>query len=113
MTNTRLIRWSDGSYTIKIGHEQFPVSLQTTSNRPTKYIGVTHQSCGIVRTQTAFKGVLNVKPPNISSKTHQWLTEAVKDKYQYSKKTKITVTECDPAERTRIAEKVCWKNLYR
>lgn len=79
-SNTRLVRWSDGSESLQIGSEFLDVSRHAEPHAqgvPLSYLFVPHPREGVLEAECAVRTSLSFKP-SLHSDTHQKIASAIR-----------------------------------
>lgn len=100
-SNSRFVKWSDGSVQLFIGNEAYDVVHEHISANHDNYLFV-NPFRQYIKCETKFQEKLVFKPSSLSSKTHMKMTASITQKHQKNKKIKLVTTEQDPeAEKTQ------------
>lgn len=109
-SNTRLVKWSDGSFSLMIGDELFEANVNDVSKSQFNLLQY-HQAQGCFQTITKFKKSMSFRPHSTSSSTHKKLTRAIAKKHAKIDKTKTLITKEDPDKIRSELEKRVNENL--
>lgn len=109
-SNTRLVKWSDGSFSLMIGDELFEANVNDVSKSQFNLLQY-HQAQGCFQTSTKFKKSMSFRPHSTSSVTHKKLTRAIAKKHAKIDKTKTLITKEDPDKARSELEKRVNENL--
>ncbi|KAI9010133.1 Leo1-like protein-domain-containing protein [Hyaloraphidium curvatum] len=104
-SNARMIRWSDGSWSLLLGDEMFDVVLSTTQEE-FQYLVATHKSEQLLQTQARFKEHMTFRPSGLQSSIHKKLTASIAAKHKKEAKTRLTDVDIDPEKAKEEAEKL-------
>ncbi|KAI5474423.1 RNA polymerase-associated protein LEO1 [Pseudohyphozyma bogoriensis] len=128
-SNSRIVRWSDGSLSLQIGNELFDISasldhsapiapgapnvppLESLSTFPETrghgltYLTAEHRYSQLIEAQASIHGTLTFRPTNLNSETHRRLAANVQRKYEKKIATKMAMTEEDPERKKAEREK--------
>ncbi|CAJ0756880.1 20697_t:CDS:2, partial [Entrophospora sp. SA101] len=85
-TNTKLVKWSDGSKTLHIGKEAYLLNSYEFA-RP-RYIAIAHKQTNVLEFQSRVPGYSSFTPNNLHSLTHKRLTAAIQAEHKKQMKTK-------------------------
>jgi RNA polymerase-associated protein LEO1 len=106
-SNTRIIRWSDGSLSLQLGpssnlfdivsssshvHKPLHPSNPTTSQapaHPTTYIVAHHQEAELLQSEGPITAKLTLVPANLKGDMHQKLAKSVKNRNEKGSRLKI------------------------
>ncbi|KAL7410845.1 Leo1-like protein [Mrakia frigida] len=98
-SNTRLIRWSDGSLSLQLGPPSnlFDISSSSTSSTtshnpnhlPTTYIVAHHQEAELLQSEGPITSKLTLVPANLKGDMHQKLAKSVKGRNEKGSRLKI------------------------
>jgi RNA polymerase-associated protein LEO1 len=105
ISNTRLIKWSDGSMSLQVGSEIFDVSSKSLTMQH-QYLFVRHAVGNVLQAEAKFEAALGFRPVNTSSLTHKKLTATVLAKHQKVNRTKFIGTVVNPEKAKIEMEKV-------
>ena len=109
-SNTRMVKWSDGSYSLMIGDELFEANINDISKSQFTLLQY-HQAQGCFQTVTKFKKNMSFRPHSTSSLTHKKLTRAIAKKHAKTDKTKTLITKEDPDKARNELEKRVNENM--
>lgn len=109
-SNTRLVKWSDGSFSLMIGDELFEANVNDVSKSQFTLLQY-HQTQGCFQTSTKFKKSMSFRPHSTSSSTHKKLTRAIAKKHAKIDKTKTLITKEDPDKARSELEKRVNENI--
>ncbi|KAK7206705.1 Leo1-like protein-domain-containing protein [Myxozyma melibiosi] len=101
-SNARIIRWSNGSYSLKLGGEIF--DIQETPVNDT-YLAVSHNEQEIVQFHNKISKILNMTPSSTTSQTHLRMSNALARGQVKTRYINDIVTIEDPEKVKREAEK--------
>eukprot|EP01097_Dermamoeba_algensis_P011024 TRINITY_DN8389_c0_g1_i1.p1 TRINITY_DN8389_c0_g1~~TRINITY_DN8389_c0_g1_i1.p1 ORF type:complete len:294 (-),score=81.92 TRINITY_DN8389_c0_g1_i1:182-1063(-) len=102
-SNTRIVKWSDGSSHLFLGDEAFEVVPQDI--RP-EYTYLYVALNGPLKSQGQLETRLTFRPTSLRSKAHQKFALASQDKLKAKgRKVKMVVVDLDPEEEKKNAEK--------
>ncbi|KAI8913367.1 Leo1-like protein-domain-containing protein [Gorgonomyces haynaldii] len=106
-SNARLVRWSDGSFSLMVGDELFEVS-QTNIADNQNYLISQHPKEGFFKTQARLNTLMSFRPSSITSLTHKKLTMAIASKHAHAnaKVAKIIATKEDPEKQQAEAARI-------
>ncbi|CAN0412555.1 unnamed protein product, partial [Laminaria digitata] len=77
-TNTRLVKWSDGSIQMLVGDEAFDVVENSIDRRVALFVQQMTQEGSVLQCQGGLSKKISFKPSNVLSKAHRTLTLAVR-----------------------------------
>ncbi|KAK9247734.1 Leo1-like protein-domain-containing protein [Lipomyces tetrasporus] len=101
-SNARIIRWSDGSYSLKLGSEVFDINRKPIGDT---YLAVSHDQQEIVQFHAKVASTMTLVPTSTASLTHMRLSKAIaRGNVKVSNIHDIATTE-DPEKMKRDAEK--------
>ena len=106
-SNTKIIRWSDGSYSLRIGREYF--EMNAIPNTDTKTV-IFHQhnnttSSTLLESVARPSGKFQVRPYDTSSAAHKRYSKAVLARHAKERKIKIAFTADDPEKQKAALER--------
>ncbi|EJS41724.1 leo1p [Saccharomyces arboricola H-6] len=104
-SNTQIVQWSDGSYSLKVGEECTDILINDTSNT---FLTVSHDQQELIQCYEGgeIKKTLMFIPTSTNSKIHQKLSKAVIRKNQRQNKGPGTyIVNMDPEVEKRELEK--------
>lgn len=102
-SNSRVIKWSDGSLSLQVGKEIYDMNLnedvKTASSsepsNPRQYAYLHHEKNEIVMGDTVINGQLNFVPPSLASSVHKKYASTVNDKHFKAAKMKMVDKETE------------------
>ncbi|KAK9369346.1 Leo1-like protein-domain-containing protein [Lipomyces kononenkoae] len=101
-SNARIIRWSDGSLSLKLGSEVFDITKKSIADT---YLAVSHDQQEIVQFHAKLASSMTLVPTSTASLTHMRLSKAIaRGNVKVSNIHDIATTE-DPEKMKREAEK--------
>ncbi|KAI9190759.1 Leo1-like protein-domain-containing protein [Polychytrium aggregatum] len=112
-SNARLIRWSDGTFSMLLGEEMFDVDIKNIENEH-QYLVAKLDDPDILQTQARFGSMMTLKPTSMGASTHRKLTMAVANKHKKEGRIKFSTAGVAPtllieqqeqAEALRIKER--------
>ncbi|KAH8832439.1 RNA polymerase II-associated protein [Flagelloscypha sp. PMI_526] len=118
-SNSRIIRWSDGSVSLRLGKELYDISQNidtsggvskssfgSTPSGPVtaggkaqglSYLVAQHKRSQLLQAETLVTGTMSLRPADMNSEAHQLLVQSVGQKNRRTKNTLITaLPEKDP-----------------
>ncbi|KAG8926570.1 hypothetical protein FRC02_008795 [Tulasnella sp. 418] len=122
-SNSRIIRWSDGSMSLQLGKEIFDISanVDTPASGPTRaasnsqiptanpgtisrnqdltYLVAQHKRAEVLQSEAVISGTLSLRPTGMQSETHRKLVKAVGQKH--SKVTRLMLAP-DPTRESEL-----------
>ncbi|KAJ3302342.1 hypothetical protein HDV03_005127 [Kappamyces sp. JEL0829] len=103
-SNARIVRWSNGTFSLLVGGEYFDVQ---TTNITDRYQFLTTQfpQDGFLKTQARFRQFMSFTPHSTNSLAHKNLIAQLAKRHQKINKTKQYVVFEDPQQQAREAEK--------
>jgi len=104
-TNAHFVQWSDGSLSLMVGAELFDVSFQQLQEQY-QYLFERQPQSSIMEAQVKFDQAMAFRPYSTASLTHKKLTATVLAKHQKVNRTKFIVTNENPEEAKKRAERV-------
>ncbi|XAR65526.1 hypothetical protein NMG60_11009677 [Bertholletia excelsa] len=102
-SNTRFVRWSDGSLQLMIGNEVLDISVQD-SQHDQAHLFLRHGK-GILQSQGRLLRKMRFMPSSLSSNSHRLLTALVDSRHKKVYKVKNCVTDIDPEREKEQREK--------
>ncbi|KND00898.1 uncharacterized protein SPPG_03998 [Spizellomyces punctatus DAOM BR117] len=102
-SNARLVRWSDGTYSLLLGNEFFDVNC--TEGAPHQYLTVQFPDEGIFQAQSRVPRTMMFRPYGVNQLVHRKLTREIAKKHEKKIKTKQIVTMMDPEKQREALEK--------
>lgn len=109
-SNARLVRWSDGSWSLLLGDEMFDVVLAKSEGQDYQYLVATYRNPdggqGAFQTQMRLKEHMSFRPAGLHSNMHKKLTASIAAKHKKEAKTRLTEVDIDPDKVKEEAEKV-------
>ncbi|KAM7480086.1 hypothetical protein LguiA_028299 [Lonicera macranthoides] len=93
-SNTRFVRWSDGSLQLLIGNEVLDISVQDAQHDQA-HLFLRHGK-GILQSQGRLLGKMRFMPSSLTSNSHRLLTALVDSRHKKVYKVKNCVTDIDP-----------------
>ncbi|KAK9385465.1 Leo1-like protein-domain-containing protein [Lipomyces mesembrius] len=101
-SNARILRWSDGSLSLKLGSEVFDINKKSIADT---YIAASHDQQEIVQFHAKIASSMTLVPTSTASLTHMRLSKAIaRGNVKVSNIHDIATTE-DPEKMKREAEK--------
>jgi len=108
-SNTRFVRWSDGTMHLFVGNEVLDVKEQGLSDVHHAFV----RQEGFIQHQQQFGKKLLFTPSSLTSKSHLKLREALKNKKTTKRKSKLWATLIDPVKDKEEQEKREEENLKK
>ena len=104
-SNTRVVRWSDGSHSLHLGEEIFDIHKLPLMTGDNNHLFI-RQGTGL-QGQTVFRTKLNFRPFSTESFTHRKLTLSLADRSQKTQKIRVlpNVGKDPEAHRTEMIKK--------
>ncbi|XP_065878560.1 protein LEO1 homolog [Euphorbia lathyris] len=93
-SNTRFVRWSDGSLQLLIGNEVLDISLQDDRHDQT-HLFLRHNK-SLLQSQGRISRKMRFMPSSLTSNSHRLLTALVDSRHRKVYKVKNCVTDIDP-----------------
>ena len=110
-SNTRLVRWSDGSMTLHVGSEVLSATSQPLGKRgagqEATQLFVRHKGA-IFRCHGVLRERLLVQPTSTKSETHKALTKQIAKSHVKERRIKVVTTAEDPEKKKENDEKA-WR----
>ncbi|KAM0750590.1 Leo1-domain-containing protein [Meredithblackwellia eburnea MCA 4105] len=131
-SNSRIVRWSDGSLSLQVGAELFDVSIAVdNSNVPTgapnvqaskpasnagpshidptsrhslTYLVTEHDYAGLLEAQASVYGTMKFRPTTLQSKVHRALAGNVQNKYLKTVRTKFADMPSEDPEKKKAEQ---------
>ncbi|KAJ3114798.1 hypothetical protein HK100_001552 [Physocladia obscura] len=104
-SNARIVRWSDGSFSLLLGSELFDCQLKSMS-KDHHYLAAYHTREGVLESQARLTNTVMFVPSSKNSQTHRRMTAAIAQKHQKETGTKLFATVGhDPVAARREAER--------
>ncbi|ANZ73624.1 BA75_00098T0 [Komagataella pastoris] len=100
-TNSQIIQWEDGTYSLRVGSEIFDMF---TTNTDDNYLVSEHNEEGLLMTESTLSKSVKLVPASFQSTTHQKLAKALSAKQKKESYARSVVTKEDPEERQRRLE---------
>ncbi|TIC05216.1 hypothetical protein E3Q16_02298 [Wallemia mellicola] len=102
-SNSRVIKWSDGSLSLQVGSEIYDMNtnedVKTVSssepNNPRQYAYTNHEKSEVVMGDTVINGQLNFVPPSLTSNVHKKYASTVNDKHFKAARLKMVDKETE------------------
>ncbi|TIA87011.1 hypothetical protein E3P99_03453 [Wallemia hederae] len=102
-SNSRVIRWSDGSLSLQVGKEMYDMNLNeddktatsSEQSNPRQYAYLHHEKNEIVMGDSVIHGQLNFVPPSLASSVHKKYASTVNDKHFKAAKMKMVDKETE------------------
>jgi RNA polymerase-associated protein LEO1 len=104
-SNSRVIRWSDGTLSLLLGDELFEIVVQSMDN-DYQYLVAHHTEEGLFQTQAQFKRLMTFRPQGTHSMTHKKLTMAIATKHKKEQRLKMFASREDPEKLKQEAERL-------
>ncbi|KAK9453773.1 Leo1-like protein-domain-containing protein [Dipodascopsis uninucleata] len=101
-SNVRVIKWSDGSMSLKLGKEIFDITEKPVDDT---YLAVSHDEQEIVQFQARVDSSMTIVPTSTSSITHMRLSKAISRGNVKVRNVHDIATVEDPEKMIREAEK--------
>eukprot|EP00731_Ephydatia_muelleri_P009475 Em0005g61a len=93
-SNTRIVRWSDGSMSLHLGSEIFDIYKQPLQGEHSHLF--VRQGTGL-QGQAVFKSKINFRPHSTDSQTHRKMTLSIADRFSKAQKIRVlSVVGKDP-----------------
>lgn len=104
-SNTQIIEWEDGSYSLKLGSEIFDIKLKPNEDN---FLVMTHDDQDILQTQDILTHTAKIVPTSTSSQVHKRLTKAIANRLAFNKqhKMKSIILDEDPDLKIKALEKL-------
>ncbi|KAK9477582.1 Leo1-like protein-domain-containing protein [Lipomyces japonicus] len=102
-SNSKIIRWSDGSLSLKLGKEIFNIKEKIIDDT---YVAVSYEQHEIVQFQSKINSSFTLVPTSMSSATHLRLSSAITKGQVKTRNVHNIATTEDPEKMKREAEKV-------
>eukprot|EP01132_Coremiostelium_polycephalum_P008254 gene8254-10142_t len=102
-SNTRLVKWSDGSCHLFIGSEVLEVREQELGG---DHFYVYSSQDSFIECEGKIDSRMNIRPTDIRSKVHQRLSESIAGRTKKVSKIKSIQTTMDPEKEKELREKV-------
>lgn len=102
-SNTRFVRWSDGSLQLLIGNEVLDISVQDAQHDQA-HLFLRHGK-GILQSQGRLLKKMRFMPSSLSSNSHRLLTALVDSRHKKVYKVKNCFTDTDPEREKEQKEK--------
>jgi RNA polymerase-associated protein LEO1 len=110
-SNTRLVRWSDGSMTLHVGSEVLSATSQPLGKRgagqEATQLFVRHKGA-IFRCHGVLRERLLVQPTSTKSETHKALTKQIAKSHVKERRIKVVTTAEDP-EKKKADDEKAWR----
>ncbi|KZV72209.1 Leo1-domain-containing protein [Peniophora sp. CONT] len=99
-SNARVIRWSDGTSSLRLGKEYFDMSSVSEAASGSKphaltYLVAQHKSAGIMQAEAAIAGHISLRPTDMASETHRLLARAVGQKHSKTSRLRLAQSNMD------------------
>ncbi|KAK9449983.1 Leo1-like protein-domain-containing protein [Limtongia smithiae] len=101
-SNAKIVRWSDGSYSLKLGSEIFDIQHMPVTDT---YYAVSHDEHEIIQFHSKIANTLSLVPSSMSSLTHMRLSSAIARGQVKVRSVNDFATVEDPEKMKRDAEK--------
>jgi len=101
-TNTRFIKWSDGSLSLKVGSELFDVQLKESEYA---YLAQIHEAQELIHSKALVNYEMTFVPADVNSETHKRFAESLALKQVRGRAIQEIFTNEDPEKVKREAEK--------
>ncbi|KAK9463975.1 Leo1-like protein-domain-containing protein [Lipomyces oligophaga] len=101
-SNARIMRWSDGSFSIKLGSEVFDIQESLLNDT---YLAISHNDQEIVQFHSKVSKMLNLIPSSTTSETHVRMSNALARGQLKARFINDIITTEDPEKVQREAEK--------
>lgn len=75
-SNARMVRWSDGSFSLLLGEELFEVNINHAKDQH-QYLVLSHPREALLQTHARFNKIVSFRPHSTQSLTHKKLTAAL------------------------------------
>ncbi|XP_068308026.1 protein LEO1 homolog isoform X3 [Pyrus communis] len=108
-SNTRFVRWSDGSLQLLIGNEVLDISVQEAQHDQA-HLFLRHEK-GILQSQGKVLKKMRFMPSSLTSNSHRLLTALVDSRHKKVYKVKNCVTDIDPEREKEEKERVESQNI--
>ncbi|KAG9122232.1 hypothetical protein FRC07_001482 [Ceratobasidium sp. 392] len=121
-SNSRIVRWSDGSMSLQLGTEVFDItsnmdgarpsasiqSQQTPTKRPAglSYLYTQHKHAGVLQCEVPITGTMTLQPTGMFSATHKQLVRAVGQRHSRTTRLRLAPEPTmDPEREQRELQK--------
>ncbi|TIA93218.1 hypothetical protein E3P81_00999 [Wallemia ichthyophaga] len=99
-SNSRFIRWSDGSLSLQVGKEMYDINLNhdadtDTRTNPRQFAFLHHEKNQVVMGDSVIDTQLNFVPPSLASNVHKKYASTVNDKHFKAAKMKMVDKETE------------------
>ncbi|CAN6585076.1 unnamed protein product [Malus baccata var. baccata] len=108
-SNTRFVRWSDGSLQLLIGNEVLDISVQEAQHDQA-HLFLRHEK-GILQSQGKVLKKMRFMPSSLTSNSHRLLTALVDSRHKKVYKVKNCVTDIDPEREKEEKERAESQNI--
>ncbi|KAI8816338.1 Leo1-like protein-domain-containing protein [Fimicolochytrium jonesii] len=102
-SNARLVRWSDGSFSLVLGGEFFDATVAAGPQH--QYLSAQIPDPGVFQMQNRVPQIMMFRPYGVNQLVHKKLTKEIAKKHQKGIKTKSIVTMVDPEKEREALEK--------
>jgi len=92
-SNSRFVRWEDGTIQLFVGSEVYDVATQDISQE-NNYLFVRQKQ--FIKCHGTFESKLNFRPYSLGSKSHQKLTNSIVQRHKKERKIKLHIPQIDP-----------------
>lgn len=104
-SNSRFVKWSDGSLQLFVGKEAYDVSESDFALDYHNYLFVKHRD--FIQCQGAFDRKLVFRPHSLGGAAHQKLSNAIVNRHKKQTKIKVVATNADPElEKERLEKNI-------
>lgn len=117
-SNSRIVKWNDGSYSMQIGNDFYDINQNIDSNiqkqkedlgeedkktpiNPKLYAFVQHTNNGIIMGDSSITGNMTFLPPSLASNAHKRYASTVNDKHFKAAKLKLVDKETEQIDPER------------
>ncbi|CAG8507832.1 9350_t:CDS:2 [Paraglomus occultum] len=94
-TNTKIVRWSDGSMSLLVGEELFDMSI-TSLHSQFQYLSTNYPNESIMEMQGRLTDQVTVKPFGTTGSTHRKIAAVIASRHVKQIKTRMVATDRDP-----------------
>ncbi|KAM1081122.1 hypothetical protein EV1_015528 [Malus domestica] len=108
-SNTRFVRWSDGSLQLLIGNEVLDISVQEAQHDQA-HLFLRHEK-GILQSQGKVLKKMRFMPSSLTSNSHRLLTALVDSRHKKVYKVKNCITDIDPEREKEEKERAESQNI--
>jgi RNA polymerase-associated protein LEO1 len=104
-TNTKVVRWSDGSMSLLVGEELFDMSI-TSLQTQFQYLSTNYPDESIMEMQGRLTDQVTIKPYTTTGSTHRKIAAVIASRHVKQVKTRMVATDRDPELRKLELAKV-------